>query len=236
MVSRARRTAVLVGMLAIALVTSVLPAQAGPPLPVVRPDPGEAPKQHHQKTSQLSAKEKSKVKFGWRMVHYAETKPKIIDYRRADKYDQGHVTSRRRFVAGFIYNGGKVTHIGAGELRKVKALLPHPRPLRAAEKPYCRGRQGIKVYSKLLPSYKMYWNSCSTARIIAVWSVDMIVLGVGATLLGATGAGAPAALVLGMLSAILALGVTIVSYYRDTSSVSSVWVRDYRVLVWMGRE
>jgi hypothetical protein len=99
------RTSLVAVCASFALAVTVSPARAEqpeqPPTALNQGGQGAPPKPKYHKLSQLTKGEKSAVKLAQRLTAKA-TKGRVLDYKRADKYDQGHAEFRQRFTAGWL--------------------------------------------------------------------------------------------------------------------------------------
>jgi hypothetical protein len=178
------RTSLVAVCASFALAVTVSPAWAEqpeqPPTALDQGGQGAPPKPKYHKLSQLSKAEKSAVKLASRLTAKA-TKGRVLDYKRADKYDQGHPVFRRRFTAGWLFSGGKVTNISHKERKAVRRFIPKGDPYWMLPKdvfgvPHCTGKSKSVQRGR---SYHETWHkSCRTARIIWVYASAGILLGV----------------------------------------------------------
>jgi hypothetical protein len=215
-------------VLSLALVASVSvsPAIAKPP------DPGSAvqapkPRPRYTDRRDIPAREQADIALAVRLARHTVHR-NVLDYRAADTYDRGRVTFRRKFAAGVLVSGGRITHLSKAERRRVRAYIPKGDPYRALphdarDRPKCQGYSGDLVRKKPRPRHTEVWyNSCQTALIIfASTSI--------AALVGVLGVFPLLTFTAVVVSAIVALGTAYIAYRRDLSPVMSIsaWVRGF---------
>lgn len=161
------------------------------------------------------------------------TDTNTVDYRKAIAYfktsSSNHTTWRRQWGAGWLDGGGKISHITAGELKKVKAVRSSLRALvQAGAQPFspnCKGinkvtnphNQGTGPIFTSTTSY--YFNSCRTNGLIADAGVCAAALAFGSIAAGKNP----------WIKALIAMGIFIcaattaqVTAAKSNSSVGSI--------------
>lgn len=228
-------------VLSFALVAQVSPAMAGP---VHHVDPNisvSAPKPKHTNTDQLSAREKQQINWSTTLIHKSLVSGHTLDFRKANAADGGHTTSRRQSLAGWLYAGGKITHMSSAEHKKTLsyihkgnayASLPHTQ----TGKVICSGSDAIVNYAKHWygpPNSRWYFNSCRTAKIL--WTMDTVIIVSGAV---AAFAAVSENLVLAAWSAIIGVIVGAAEQYikwqYNESAIPAIWVRNHYGLLSVG--
>lgn len=113
------RRVLVAGFACVLLATAApLPAQAEPQATAAVPRP------RFRDRRDLPRNEISAIVWGRRMaVASVNARTRTMDYRKADRADGGHRTTRRRFAAGFWTGGGRILHIRA-ELALVRRHIP----------------------------------------------------------------------------------------------------------------
>jgi hypothetical protein len=240
------KRALLVGAMSLAVLVSPALAQAVPsPEPSIHAQSQDKPRPRYTKTTQLTSTEKKQVDLGARIIHYSVSKAggrRTMDYRKADKYDQGHPTARRRVVAGFILGGGKVGHISKAELKRVRAYIPKGNPYKGLPKnvfgvPQCEGvSKTVKYHPVPSRNFRIYMNSCDTSLTIFTMTSISVTMGVIGAALAFNPASAALAFVVGVGAGLVALGAAWLGYLQDTSGSSSTWLRLKYAAVWAGRQ
>lgn len=203
----------------------VSPAIAKPP------DPGSAvqppkPRQRYPDRRDIPAREQADIALAVRLARHTVHR-NVLDYRAANTYDRGRVTFRRKFAAGVLVSGGRITHPSKTEQRRVRAYIPKGDPYRALPHDARAGLSaratGDLVRKKPRPRYTEVWyNSCQTALMIFASTSIAVLVGVLAVfpLLTFTAV---------VVSAVVALGTAYIVYRRDLSPVMSIsaWVRGF---------
>lgn len=179
-------------------------------------------------TQNLSKKKKSTIAAVKSIYRAVDKKKHTLDYKKANKYDKGKTTTRRKFAAGYLWTGGKIKNISKTELKRVKKYLPK----KSYSKVRAMGKRGsgdsparCTGVTKLTTKQKgpwfdnhYYYNSCDTATIIYV--MDQVAV-LGGLLIGAAKPGAGAA-----LAALVTAGNNTLKRAKDRSDLGAVIVRD----------
>lgn len=124
--------------------------------------------------------------------HATGPKRKVLDYKLANKYDKGQTTVRRQFAASWLWTGRKIKNISAKERKVVKSYVKKyfgktkaPSGLRAPSldaSSRCKGKGGFESLGG--GAWNGYFNSCSTAIMIAELRYGGILVGLIATKMG----------------------------------------------------
>lgn len=201
----------------------------------------------------LNKGQKADVLAGTRIFQKAVNKSQTtLDYKKANKYDNGRTTARRQFAAGWLYWGKKISNISKAERKKVrsylpKAPLPSPALLRAKallsadakadllrEGPACTGV--TKTVTKRWPSYgggdmtaDFYFNSCDTDLIIAAGGGAAVLTGV----IGAMVKNAAATGIIAVVGGIIGLGAVWFDYCQRRSGVDATIYRVKHYVGWV---
>ncbi|MGI3781013.1 MAG: hypothetical protein ACRYG2_09565 [Janthinobacterium lividum] len=170
------------------------------------------------------------INWSTTLIDRSKTSRSTIDLRRAEKYDGGHTTSRRQSLAGWLYAGGKISHMSTAERKRTLsfihkgnayASLPHT----SAGKVICTGSDQIVKYSAHKhgpPNFRWYLNSCRTKKVL--WTMDSIVVVSGAV---AAFAGFSSDEVVAFWAAVLGVIVgaakQYLQYQDDQSALPAIW-------------
>jgi hypothetical protein len=158
--------------------------------------------------------------------HATGPKRKVLDYKLADKYDKGHKTVRRQFAASWLWTGRTIKHISKKERKVVKSYVKKyfgkakaPSGLAATARDAsvrCTGRGGFQSLGG--GEWNGYFNSCSTAIMIAELRYGGILVGLIATKMGPYSPAGVAAAVL------MEAGAEWIDLLRGLSSSNAVFV------------
>jgi hypothetical protein len=221
------RTSLVAFCASFALAVTVSPAWAAQPKqsPTAPDQAGRSapPNPKHHKFSQLSKSEKAAIKLAARLDAKA-TKGRVLDYKRANKYDRGEVLFRRKFTAGWLSTGGKVVNISRNERKKVHRFIPKGDkywmlPKNSFGVPQCSGKTKYVQRGRVgRPGYRAesWYNSCDTAKLLWVYGATSL-------LLGGVAMYPPITAVAGPMSVLMGLGVLYVTYRRDLSKMMAVY-------------
>lgn len=188
------------------------------------------------KYSQLSSGRRADLAATDSIQKHAVSKSHKLDYKKANKYDKGRTTARRKFAAGFLWAGGKITGISSAELKKVKKYIPKKRApyhklsdarfLPDAPKK-CTGVTKYRdVYVKG-PAFdrRYYLNSCDTDLLLASTDSAAILAGVIAVLIPPSAPGS------GAVAGFLLIGNKYITYQQGRSDLDAIIIRDYTHLL-----
>ena len=127
----------LVGALAAGLVgaTLVAPTASAQPVPQTprvasptTPDGGGKAPSYYYEYRWLSKAKRAEVSVAWNILSKSVSKDgKTLDYKKANKHDEGKTTIRRKVAATYLWGGKKVTHLSKAEKKKVRTTAPPDR-------------------------------------------------------------------------------------------------------------
>jgi hypothetical protein len=158
--------------------------------------------------------------------HATGPKRKVLDYKLADKYDKGHTKVRRQFAASWLWSGRAIKHISTKERKIVKSYVkkyfgkkkaPGALATRMPDAAVrCTGRGGYVSLGG--GEWNGYFNSCSTAIMIAELRYGGILVGLIATGMGPSSP-------VGVVAAVLMeAGAEWIDLLRGFSSHDAVYV------------
>ncbi len=175
-------------------------------------------------------------------AHAWDRGTKTLDYKKADKYDQGRTGARRKMARGLIYAGAKFKNLSSAERKKIMAYkmsVHGPSGLdstRGAHKALdCRGRSDTTSKNPKGPTFTVVWyfDSCTTSAIVDSLSSCAILGGVitaltwevpyyGGYVLTVTG--------------ICILGWTVTDIAAKNSDIGAIYVKDNTELLTVGSQ
>lgn len=255
------RTRLVSAAASLALLFTVAPALA----PASAPEPAAAaqapvkPKTIKKKPTKAQAKDLADLDYMFdRSLNW---KTKTIDYKKADKFDHGRTTFRRKSVAWFAWGGGKIKNISKAERKKVRSYFPKRShhdvrfedKIDAAQTVSPLGASSVDAGPSRAPA-KAGWTCTGTRKVIYVDSriikntyARQIYLDSCAANVAQYAAGAgviafgvlafyfpPSAEVALWGGAILGLGALTIELFQDSSSKDAVVIRDdwYNYTIW----
>ena len=249
------RTIVLSGAVTLALLAGTPSTAGAAPTETAQAAAAAAGKDspHKDWRKALNKSQKADVLAGTRIFQKSINKAHTtLDYKKANKYDNGRNTARRQFAAGWLYWGKRISHISKAERKKVRAYLPttplpSPALLRAkglltADAKADLLKAGLactgvsKQDTKSWPSYgggdmtaDFYFNSCDTDIIIAAGGVAAVLAGV----IGAMVKHAAATGIIAVVGGIMGLGAVWFDYCQRRSGVDATIYRVKHYIGWV---
>lgn len=228
---------------ALALLTTVSPVAHGnprPPAPAARLM-SQAPTTHqpaYPRLDQIPAAQTRGILLAGRLQHYATNrKTHVLDYAKANRYDQGHVTFRRLFAAGWLTAGGRITHISSAERKKVHSYVRRGDPFSSSRdhlgRKHCTGQNKVvtsgthvSIYHMRVHRYTAQWyDSCQTNLILFTFGTTAAVAAALAYFIQ------PAAPFLVVFGTLVAVYAAYIDYRRNLSDVGAIicWSRTLRI-------
>lgn len=226
------------------LLVAVGPAEAAsrpqspPVLAPNSPDGAGTVPSYRYEYRKLSKAKRSDASAAVNIIRKSVTnKGKTLNYRKANKYDNGRTTARRQVAAAYLWAGKKITNVSKAELKKIKKYVPkkkRPRKFDARTEiqdlkilldanPACTGKSGWRtLYDKhgSRRGWAVYLNRCETANLKAGALTVAFVTGILAISVSSK---PPAAAALGTVAAIAGLGGGVIDILQDYSVSGSIY-------------
>lgn len=245
----------IVGTASVAMISTIgllSPAQATPGVTAPDPQLVTPAVSSGKKVIKTNAHNRNLSRITHNITVKSVTRPKgkrpRLNYKTADKWDEGQYTLRRQYAAAFSWNGGDLTNISSAELKKVKAMkaqLPargarikaaarkgsavSPQTVSPMAGTNCTGRNKTDTLTTTYPSApntkvvyaKIYWlDSCETNKAYAVLGIIGLASGYAGAMTGKLGAA-----IGGLVVVLGGAAATWIWYCQSNSNVNAVKIK-----------